>query len=183
MKRNRLLLLATLIMGLAAIGQADTFNDPHIIVGGGNNNGSVGLDTISVFGNSFSFISPSGSSPATSPCVSGEQRDIDCTFINMDRSGDFGVTWTSLTFQILPNQPGLTCDPGPFFAECGIDSENGIVTFTGGSGIPFGAEFQMIVDGFLPNTEFDATANVPEPATLILLVTGVGAFIRRRRRS
>ena len=181
MQWKRLLLLAACIAVLAAIGQADTLNDPHIIVGNGGSGFPVGLDTISVFGNSFSFISPSGSSPATSPCVVGETQDIDCTFINMDRSGDFGVTWTSLTFQILPNQPGLTCDPGPFFAECGIDSELGIVTFTGGSGIPFGAEFQMMVDGFLPGTEFDATANVPEPATLILLATGVGAFIRRRR--
>ena len=178
MSLRRLLLVAALTLSLAAIVQADTLNDPKIIVGG-TGSAPVG-QPIPIFGNSFSFISPSGTSPGTSPCVVNGQNDIECLFTNNDTQGDQNVNWLTLQFLISPFQTGITCDPGPFFAQCGV-SENGSVNFSGGSGIPFGTEFQMIVEGFLPGTGFTGNANVPEPATLVLLLTGAGAIIRRRR--
>jgi hypothetical protein len=179
MSLRRLLLVAALTLSLAAIAQADTLNDPKIIVGG-TGNAPIGLQPVPIFGSSFSFISPSGTSPGTSPCVVNGQDDIDCTFINNDTQGDHSVNWLTLQFLISPFQNGITCDPGPFFAVCNVN-EDGSVNFSGGSGIPFGAEFQMIVEGFDPNTGFTGNANVPEPATLVLLLTGAGAIIRRRR--
>lgn len=181
MQLRRFLQLAACVLVLVGMSFANSLNDPKIIVGGGGNIPTP--DTITVQGNQFSFISPSGTSPATSPCIVGEQQDLDCTFINGNN-----YTWTSLTFFIDPVQGNLSCDGGFFFGGCSVNNQLGIITFVQcfqdfcGSGIGPGNEFQMIVEGFEQNTGFTGNANsVPEPGSFVLMLTGVAAFLRRRR--
>lgn len=172
MQVKRLLLLAACVLALAGLSFASSLNDPKIIVGGG---GSAPFpDTVTVTGNTFSFDT-TGASP---PCTVNNISDPDCSFINGNN-----YTWTTLTFFITPVQGGLSCDGGFFFANCSVNDQLGIVTFSGGSGIGPGGFFQMITTGFENPTGFAGQANgVPEPASLILVLSGAGAlFVRRRR--
>lgn len=179
MQLRRLLQLAACVLALVGCSFANSVNDPKIIIGG-NGGAPFSADIPTVQGNTFSFDTQ-GSSP---PCTIDGVPDPTCQFINGNN-----YTWTSLTFLIDPVQGGLSCDGGSFFARCSVNNQLGIVSFSQcfedecGSGIGPGGEFQMITDGFQNPTGFTGNANgVPEPASLVLMLTGAAAFLRRRRR-
>jgi hypothetical protein len=184
MQMRRLLQFAACVLVLAGLSFADSMGDPKIVIGG--NGGQPFLNTVTV-GNNFSFLSPSGTSPGTSPCeVFGEIQDNDCSFIN-----GTNLTFTSLLFKITPTQGNLSCDGGTFFLQCSVNDQLGTITFSQcntdgcGTGIGPGVFFTTSVEGFLAGSNFDVTASsvsTPEPATLVLVLTGAAEFFRRRRR-
>ncbi len=185
MQLRRFLQLTASVLVLVGCSFANSMNDPKIVISG--NGGAPLLNTVTVSGDTFSFVSPSGTSPGTSPCIVNGQTDTDCSIINGNN-----FTWTSLTFLITPTQGGLSCDGGSFFAHCSVNDQQGIVTFSQcfddscGSGVGPGQFFAMSVEGFLSPTEFAVGANgaspVPEPASLVLMLTGAAALLRRRRK-
>ncbi len=78
------------------------------------------------------------------------------------------------------------------FANCTVSTINGITTiFLSGvngsfAGIPNGQNFSIVFgcvnDACWPGgLDFTATANVPEPGTVALMLTGLGGIITRRR--
>lgn len=186
MRSLRVGLLALGVLCLTAMAWADQVpgNDPRIIIG----NGSGSLPV----GSTFIFGSATGSSPATSPCVVNGIPEADCVFQNSTNS-----TFTSLTFDIdtvLPPGSVLDCGiavGGPFSTcSIGADSDGYLATFTGGPGVLPAGDFSITVDGWNPDTDFGVGANgmippdpgTPEPGTVVLIVTGIGALAFAARR-
>ena len=175
MQLRRFLHLAACVLVLVGITFADTLNDPKIIIGGSN---TSLLDNVTIIGNTFSVFSSTGTTP---PCSVNDEDDPDCGITNGNN-----YFWTSLTFHIHPVQGNLRCDGGAFFAGCSFNNALGIVSFFECKGdfcepgIAPGATFFFGALGFEKATGFDGTA-VPEPASLILVLTGAGALLRRRR--
>ncbi|GEM_PF-6499433 len=140
----------------------------------------------------FVITSPSGTSPGTSPCFLGNIEVPDCDFVN-----ESGTTWKNLFIQFDPFQPdkNLQCSGGPWFDNCqfnfGPDNQVISVFFSNTPrtahcdpnqdnfcGIPSGSQGDFIFDvkGFIAPTNFDAQANVPESATIILFMIGLLAL-------
>lgn len=101
-----------------------------------------------------------------------------------------GIDWTSLKL-VESGTPAsaITCIT-TIFATCNVFSSNGsavILLRAGGefSGITNGMSFTIAFsckNGCWPGNEgFTATANVPEPGTMALVMTGIGAIITRRK--
>jgi len=103
-----------------------------------------------------------------------------------------GVNWNNLKLTetgVSANVIGCTSTA---FANCTVSTLNGITTiFLSGvnqnfAGIVAGENFS-IVFGCVSDTcwpgglDFTASANVPEPGTMALLMTGIGGIISRRR--
>ena len=190
MKSVRAILLGLGLLLLSVPLWADQIpgNDPRIIIGSGTGSLPVGF--------TFLFGSPSGSSPATSPCVVNGIPEADCVFQNSTNS-----TFTSLTVDIdttLPPGSVLDCGiaiGGPFnTCSIGADSDGFFATFTGGPGVLPAGDFSVTVDGWNPDTDFGVGANgmippdpgTPEPGTLGLFLTGIGGLgvaLRRRLHS
>lgn len=186
MKSLRLILVALGILLLSAPAWADSapVGDPRVIIGGGMGSLPVGF--------TFLFGSPSGSSPATSPCTVGNVSVPDCVFQNST-----STTFTSLTLDAdvsLPQGAELECGitiGGPFTA-CSIntDADGVFATFTGGPGVLASGDFSVTVDGWNPDTDFGVGANgmtppdpgTPEPGTIMLTLTGLGALALALRR-
>ena len=187
MNRLRLMVLGLGVFLLSAPAWSDQVpgNDPRIIIG----NGSGSLPV----GSTFLFGSPTGSSPATSPCVVNGIPEADCVFQNATNS-----TFTSLTFDIdttLPPGSVLDCGiaiGGPFNnCSIGADADGYLATFTGGPGVLAAGDFSVTVDGWNPGTDFGVGANgnippdpgTPEPGTVGLFLTGIsGLAITLRRK-
>ncbi len=178
---STLLLSGMTVMSCAAA-RADSIrpHDPEVIIGGGK--GSLPV------GSTFSFISPSGTSPITlsggSPCLVGGIISVpDCIFKNATSS-----TWTGLRFTMSPKgQIGpFVCVALDYFSTCSFNSTGTRVTFSGGPGIGGGDDFLVEVILWLPDTQFSGQAqdpppsSTPEPATVGLLLIGFGTLVARR---
>ncbi len=185
MRAFSMLLFSGMLLMCCRVAHADRIRggDPEVIISGGK--GSFPVDS------SFSFVSPSGTSPIDlpggSPCQVGTISVPDCIFEN-----GTGSTWTSLTFTISPTgQIGpFDCSALAYFTDCLFNSTGTEVTFSGGSGIGAGDDFLIEVIAWLPNTQFKGKARLdaprrpdatPEPATVGLLLAGLGTLLAKRR--
>jgi hypothetical protein len=178
----------------AATAKADQLSgsDPRVALGGDPPSAPAGIITTS-----FSIVSPSGTSPATSPCVLMQggisTSSPNCLFENDISVSGVGETIYSLTLDAVGVAPStatcgfLTASP---LKDCGVDplpSGNGTqFSFDVGS-IPFHNDFTLSFTGFPSNFDFAVQAGttsttVPEPGTLALLLTGMGLATLRIRR-
>jgi PEP-CTERM motif-containing protein len=167
MKRTPALLTFILILTCGAA-FANSNTDPRIII-----KDPVCGGACTSVGTHFSFTSP-------------ESGTGTLFFTN-----DSGVAWTSLRLVesgVAANS--ITCSAPHTFMHCSVTtSENGITTILlsgvgqGFTGIAAGHNFS-IQFGEWPQggVHFTAVANVPEPATLALFLTGLGAIVTRRRK-
>jgi len=197
MKLNRLFLVVLLLTMSAAVAKADGVppGDPKVIEKGPGSDAPAGI----VFSN-FALSSATGDSPATSPCKliepfpgGGSINSMNCQFQN-DLTDPFsnGAAINELVLDLPgfpPNVPALlvTCEVGEgdvlgdFAPGCTVTSDNGggsLVTFSGGTGIPYGNIFTLEFVGFTGGfTDATGYANVPEPASLLLLLVGFVALV------
>jgi hypothetical protein len=152
-----------------------SFDDPQVVV----HQLKRGSQPFSGF--SFSFLAPDGSG--------------DFNFFNANP-----VALLELTLTITP---GGQVEDLPAIFACGASSEFDflpfsncsfvqigdagsatIVSYLGGPGLPAGSHFAIDLTGYQPNTFVTVTAvpaSIPEPGTILLLVTGVGTLLARRR--
>lgn len=161
------LLSLVLIVPVAQADEIDPNLDPQIII-------RQGSGTIPVTGLTFSF---------TLGTADGEET-ID---------NQSGQVWTTLTLTISPGAPAdglgpefFVCTPLEFFTDCtflqlGSTTTATIVMFFGGTGIPADTHFTIEWVGFPEGAGLVGVANVPEPGTMLLLVSGMGAMALRRR--
>jgi hypothetical protein len=190
MKSLRIVALAAFVVLSAAQAQADSIptGDPVIRTGAGT--GSVPITSPK-----FSILTPTGNSPTDgSDCflIQGgvSTRAPGCFFSNDITRGGGGVTIYELFFSVSKSDFSgtLSCalstalgGVSPYFTECAAAPDGRpVVAFFGGPGIPFGDDFSMGFRAFNANTTFGGTAVIPEPGTLVLFVTGIGALLGRR---
>lgn len=200
MKSFRILLLAAFVVLCTAQAQADSIptGDPIIRTGGGGSAGAVMLFAdpaapAGIITPDFTIESPSGSSPATSPCILIQgtlmTSSPECLFENDITRKGAGLAIAQLLFDVGGLTPGTAvgCDflTGSPFTKCipGTANASGEahVAFFDGL-IPFHTDFTLDFEGFPANTSFVTTAGiVPEPGTLALFLGGIGALLVRRR--
>jgi hypothetical protein len=186
--------MAVAILAFAGVAQASTIdpNDPQIIVRGG-----VG-GTIHVTSEPFStvisfspnsvgpgacnYYVPAGTSTGAPPgwVVDPFFDHLGCGVINQS-----GSTLYTLIFNINPGQ-------APFFADCPtticasvLFDPNGTFAIFNLIGLGNGDDLFIEFIGFAPDTPITFTAVVPEPGTLALMATGMGALglLRRRKQA
>jgi hypothetical protein len=190
--RSRVMLLALFVAFCSVVGKANQLppGDPVIRTGGIDPPGSASIIT-----SSFTIESPSGTSPGTSPCKLFQfgvltSTSPTCLFENDINPNGVGLTIASLTFDAplipfgLQDKCDVTSLPNSPFANCRVDALTGggtQFTFFDGS-IPFKTDFFLDFEGFPANTSFEATATVPEPGTLeLVLIAGLAAAFARIR--
>lgn len=168
MKNFRTVVLTLFVLSYAIAAFANSAPDPIIKIKDPSCTSHCG----DVFSTHFSFSTP--------PSGKGF-----LTFTNHT-----GVNWTSLKL-IESGVPAgaITCLTDLF--HCSVFSSNGntiiLLTTSGGnfSGITNGMTFQIgfqCKNGCWPgNEDFTAIANVPEPGTIALVLTGIGGIITRRK--
>lgn len=179
MRIARALLVATLLLAGAVTAQA-TPTDPQIIIKAGGL--SVQLTSLT-----FPTLTYTASATTLAPhCFLGTTNGLPsmtCEFANVT-----GQTIFSLTGFINPGgQLPLTLS-SDIFGQTSQTVTGGAVTFTLGSipdcnlsgGNP-ACEFSIIFVGFTDPTTFDFTANVPEPGTIAMFLTGLAALAAGRR--
>jgi hypothetical protein len=139
----------------------------------------------------FTIVSPSGTSPATSPCEVMEGSltftSPSCLFQDVINPSGTGQNITKLVFDV--GVSGVTCAlvNNIDFAHCTavpFDDGGTMVTFSGGKGIPYQGQFTLNFFGFPKDTDFGGTSTtspIPEPNTLTLFLAGVGALLIGRR--
>lgn len=164
-----------LIVGMFAVAaHADSVKDPKIIIRDPWCQGESGCTPV---GTNFTFTTPASGTGAL-------------YFTNAS-----GVDW----FNLKLVETGVSADVisclTDLFANCAVSTVNGITTIllSGLSkdypGIVCGQNFSIVFgcvsgkcDPWPGNMTFIATANVPEPGTMALLFTGIGAIVARRRK-
>lgn len=200
MKAFRIALLVALAAAVASFAFADQIpsGDPVVKTGGGLPAAAPSFATTStmapaaIITTSFDIVSPTGTSPGTSPCdlMQGTITTVspDCFFQNQITVNGAGEAITMLTFDAVGVDPStVNCGflTGSPFSACGVDplGTNGTqVTFSDGT-IPFGSDFTLDFEGFPANFDFGttATATTPDPGTLTLVLAGGLALLVRRR--
>lgn len=166
MKRLQWLLLAATVLACGSAAFANSNADPRIVI-----KDPVCPSHCTAVGTQFTFTSPKSGSGVL--------------FFN----NNSGVSWFSLKL-IETGVPSsaITCSAPGAFAHCLVSTVNGVTTIlltgigNGFTGIPSGHNFSIHFQGWPEGgVDFRAIANVPEPATVALFLTGLG-FIERRRR-
>jgi hypothetical protein len=154
------LVLVGLLSVLAAKAQ-NTPPDPAIRTGGGH--GSVAITSAD-----FVIVSPSGDSPATSDCVVIQHglstTAPGCFFVNkiMTDDGNGGTIKGVIFIAGKASFSGaLSCaldtalgGVSPWFSKCTVANRLPVVTFSGGSGIPYGGDFSFGFRQFNTNATF-----------------------------
>ena len=180
METRRFIFLLALLLLFGVGAWADTVPiDPQIIIVGRG-------DPTPIFG--LTFPVPFGSCAGT-----GLESEFCFEGINFS-----GVDWTNLALMITPPDPStaigaLSCSSDLFaLNNCsgmvGGPGETLFVLFLQGTGpgiptepIDFDPPFAIGFSLFPTGTTVSAAANVPEPGTMALFLTGVGALVARRR--
>src|ERR1700722_1464516 len=98
-------LLAMAIM-IPPFGLSDPINDPKVVFHPPSQGGGGGPPESEITSTSFTFFSPSGTSPGTSACVIDGVDDDVCDFLNIS-----GVDWTQLEFTVSPGGDLSSCQP------------------------------------------------------------------------
>lgn len=182
--------MAMAILALAGVAQANTIdpNDPQIIVRGG-----VG-GTIHVTSDPFfTVVSFSPNSVGPGACnyyVPAGQQGLPTGGIDpyFDHLGcgvfnESGSTIYTLVFTINPGQAPFFADCPPTICSSVLFDPNGTFAIFNLIGLGNGDDLFIEFIGFAPDTPINFHAGVPEPGTLALMVTGLGALglLRRRR--
>jgi hypothetical protein len=158
-------LFITVVSCITAL--ANSVPDPRIII----KDPVCGSGCTSV-GTHFTFTSPAGGSGTL-------------MFTNSSTS-----SWHSLEF-VESGVPAsaISCSAPHTFMNCSVSTTGGVTTIllTGigasFSGIPAGHNFSITFGNWpAAGVQFNAIANVPEPATLALFLTGLGALATRRKK-
>jgi hypothetical protein len=185
MKISQICAVVLLLVAGSVMAFADSTNDPKVIIKGvsGNVIGSVDGCEFTCASFFFNFKTPASGSGT------------------LDFTNNTDVTWTSLTLVERGNNPTIyqiTCSASAFFTNC-LKAVTGQGTgghpeliFTGGTGIAPGENFALAFScvkgvcwpgglsfGGYANTPNGVT--VPEPGTIALMVTGLGALVSRRK--
>jgi hypothetical protein len=182
MKLQRFAQFAMFVASAAFAFASPVLNDPIVVFHPPSQTGGGGPPQSDITGLSFSFTSPTGTSPGTSACVIDGVDDDVCDFLNIS-----GVTWTELEFTVSPGGDLSSCEPIYGFSNCDVLQQGGttsptIFTFSGGTGIPDGVAFGFSTQGWASNADFAVTANAPEPAETSLLLAGLlFAYVLRKR--
>jgi hypothetical protein len=166
MKFRLCLFALGLLLVSAATVRADVIPpDPDIIVGGDTGSGPVNSLP-------FSFTIPADTQACTVNNLSGQ------CFRGFNNTG---VTIPSLVINFPSAVSNVTCGQGALavFANCVVTALNQ-VTFSGGTGIANQTHFFIFLQDGFPTGAYTA-AIVPEPATLGLLATGLGAIFAGRK--
>ncbi|HEX6502568.1 MAG TPA: PEP-CTERM sorting domain-containing protein [Terriglobales bacterium] len=167
MRRN--LALLAIVLALTCVAAFATSNtDPRIII-----KDPVCGSNCTAVGTHFSFTSPQGGNGTL-------------FFTNVS-----GASWTSLELMEKGVSANLiSCSAPHTFMNCSVTTgSNGVTTILlsgvgqGFTGITAGHNFSITFGTWPANgVHFTAIANVPEPATLALFLTGVAGIALRRRR-
>jgi len=183
MKPAKIALLAFAIALSAGLALADPIPDPTIKLGAGGGTGDIILPN-------FIITSPTGTSPAGSPCILtqldfGSEDEYDCVFENHIFPKAPIVALTFDIFGVAAEEVNcelIDIESSPF-KQCsvsGIGVDFTRVIFFDGI-IPHDEQFSLVVEGFPAGQNFNGTASLPEPGTLALLLVGLGALLARRR--
>ena len=173
MMKLRMSALLTVAVAITPFVFTNTMSASKVVFHPPSQSGGGGPPESDITETSFTFFSPTGTSPGTSPCVIDGVDDDVCDFLNVS-----GVDWTVLEFTVAPGGDLTSCQPLFGFTNCdvlqpGDSTSPSIFTFTGGTGIPDGTAFGFSVQGWATNTEFDVVANTPEPSKSALLLVGL----------
>jgi len=194
MTRLRVLLLAMAIALVIPLAHADSIpiGDP-VVKTGGSPPAAPGSAPAAIITLDFSILSPSGTSPGTSPCelIQGPFTTVSpqCFFQNEISVNGDGQTLNMLAFDAFgvdANTVNCGFLSGSPFSQCGVDPLEGNagaeITFFGGL-IPFGGQFTLDFVGFPQNFTFETTATAtPDPSTFgLILLGGLAALIARRK--
>jgi hypothetical protein len=170
MVRTRVLLVVIAIAALATFAHADSNLDPTIVI----RDPVCPSGGCMQVGTHFTFGVPSQG------------------FGTLFFSNASGVNWTSLLLTEVGVAANLVNCSSNAFAGCTVSTINGVTTIflsgisKGFPGIPAGQNFSILfgcVNGacWPGGLDFTATANVPEPATMALMLTGLAGIVTRRR--